>query len=97
MIILMGIALTILCICSIMELALLSLCFLKSSKLALLKNKSGLSIENSLPAESAHDAFEEESLQRARKRYEEELLAFQDLLNYNADVAYGIDSQRGEE
>ncbi len=95
MIILMGIALTILCICSVMELALLLFLLMKSSAKQILlkniaKNDSNLSSE---PASVDAD----ESMKLARKRYEEELVAFQDLLNYNADVAYGVESLKSEE
>ena len=36
-------------------------------------------------------ATDDEALKKARKRYEEEMMAFQDLMNYNANVAYGIE------
>lgn len=35
-------------------------------------------------------SLEEEKLRAQRKRFDEELEAFQQILNYNADVAYGI-------
>lgn len=96
MIILMGIALTILCICSVLELALLLFFVYRCSKQALLKDKQstaqGMSNLSAEPAEDANT----ETLKQARKRYEEELLAFQDLLNYNADVAYGVESLKEE-
>ena len=97
MIILMGIALTILCICSVMELALLLLMLMKSSaNPVLLKNKAKNDSTTQSAAEPAPvDA--EDVMRMARKRYEEELIAFQDLLNYNADVAYGVDTLKSEE
>lgn len=48
------------------------------------------------PAPSAADLEEEEAMRKARKRAREELEAFQDIMNYNADVAYGIDTPREE-
>ena len=93
MIILMGIALTILCICSVMELALILFMLIKNSDV-LLKNKTAQTVISH--SEPAPDAIDEETMKRARKRYEEELLAFQDLLNYNADVAYGVDKLNEE-
>ena len=97
MIILMGIALTILCICSVMELALLLFLLLKSSKHVPLVDRSLSNPKNaqSSSAEPVTDAGE--TMDKARRRYEEELLAFQDLLNYNADVAYGVDTMKSEE
>ena len=100
MIILMGIALTILCICSVMELALLSVLLSRFLKYVPLKDKAPTNTEfsNRFSAEPATDASEDsETMKTARKRYEEELIAFQDLLNYNADVAYGINDAKSEE
>ena len=92
MIILMGIALTILCICSVMELAL-TLFFIAnqisfSKKARSLPKKTQFSSTDSTPAPAT---VEDEALAKARKRYEEEMSAFQDLMNYNANVAYGIE------
>ena len=97
MIILMGIALTILCICSVMELALLLFLLLKSSKRVPLVDRSLSNHKDAQSpfAEPVTDAGE--TMDKARRRYEEELLAFQDLLNYNADVAYGVDTMKSEE
>lgn len=91
---LLGIALTILCICSVMELALLLLILLKSQNQSLLSKNARTQNTVLSEAEPVDDAS---SLARARKQYEEELLAFQDLLNYNADIAYGIETPRRTE
>lgn len=91
MIILMGIALTILCICSVAELALLLLIF---AKYITHRFYSFTPPRATQPAEPATDA---EEIAKARKRYEEEMTAFQDLMNYNANVAYGIERREFEE
>lgn len=78
-----------------MELALLLFVSFKYAKQVLLSDKPTAHTVSIQPAEPA-DASEEESLKLARKRYEEELLAFQDLLNYNEDVAYGISPLKEE-
>lgn len=93
MIFLLAIALTILCICSVMELALLILFCAKSSLNLLSKTSKPFQSQS----ESVPNASDEETMARARKRYEDELMAFQDLLNYNSDVAYGIDRTETEE
>lgn len=43
------------------------------------------------PVPAATDE-EKEEIAKARKKFNEEMAAFQELMNYNADVAYGIDS-----
>lgn len=37
--------------------------------------------------------MEEEELRKQRKRFDDEMEAFQEMLNYNADVAYGINKE----
>ena len=84
------VVLIILCICSIAELAL-ALSIILNFRKASLENRAQKS--NHPLAEPAPYASDEdkEAMARARKRYEEELSAFQDLMNYNANVAYGIE------
>ena len=87
------VVLTILCICSAAELALLIFLFLSykptkhpfGSLLSDNANNSLTQFSTSAPGVT------EEELARERRRYQEDLQAFQELMNYNADVAYGID------
>ena len=39
-------------------------------------------------------SLEEEELRKQRKRFDDEMEAFQQMLNYNADVAYGINKEK---
>ena len=79
-----------------MELALLLFMLMKSSSRNLLQNKqTNPEIPHYPTAEPAPDTSAE-TMREARKRYEEELKAFQDLMNYNSDVAYGIDRTNEE-
>lgn len=91
MIILMGIALTILCICSVMELALVL--FFIAKQISFSKNKDFRRNSTTDHFSTPKPAFatDDETLKKARKKYEEEMMAFQDLMNYNANVAYGIE------
>ena len=91
-IILMAIALTILCICSVAELAVVIFLMLKTSHSPSNTNKP---VNSNRPTEPttfpSAPATDEEELAKARKRYAEEMTAFQELMNYNANVAYGIE------
>lgn len=51
------------------------------------RNTSGAAPSSKAPQLSA---MEEEELRKQRKRFDDEMEAFQQILNYNADVAYGI-------
>ena len=97
----MGIALTILCICSVAELALLiliSLSYNTQSNVSS-KNRSLIKGNSAEPASVAEElgSMSKEELERKRKEYEDEMKAFQALMNYNADVAYGIETQEFKE
>lgn len=91
MIILMGIALIILCICSAMELALVL--FFIAKQISFSNHKASRRNPTLDQTSTPKPAFatDDEALKKARKRYEEEMMAFQDLMNYNANVAYGIE------
>ena len=95
MIILLGVALTILCICSVAELAALFILILSLSRT---KNPPTSTTTSSQPRSSDPPApnASDEMLEKQRKRLIEENEAFQDLLNYNAGIAYGL-NQTSEE
>lgn len=52
------------------------------------KKPAPTAIVNSAPQPPKVD---EEELARQRKKFDEEMEAFQQMLNYNADVAYGVE------
>lgn len=82
------ILLTILCICSFLQLiaviAILIVALLNLNKTV----RSMTAVQE--PKAPKLSPMEEEILKEQKKRFDEEAEAFQQILNYNADVAYGI-------
>ena len=81
------ILLTILCICSFLQLIAIIAAFIIFSS-------HGKTSNAAVPASKAPHLSdsEEEELRRQRKKFDDEMEAFQQILNYNADVAYGTAS-----
>ena len=82
----------ILCICSFLQLIAL-IAILVKFFISDTSKKNAYSA--ALPASKAPQlsSLEQEELRRQRKKFDDEMEAFQELLNYNADVAYGINKE----
>ena len=83
------ILLTILCICEIVQLVFLALvygyyCGRKPKSVAAFRNDVSGTSDPAIRKETT------EALEAQRKKFDEEMKAFQEMLNYNADVAYGM-------
>lgn len=90
--IVLTIVLTILCICNIAELALLLI------STPLLHSKSDKVVtEKTIPFNEPAPLYSEDEMNALRRKTQAELEAFQELMSYNADKAYGIDRSEKEE
>ena len=78
------ILLIILCTCEVIRVILEIANMILTPK----KTPAPTAIVNSAPQPPKAD---EEELARQRKKFDEEMEAFQQMLNYNADVAYGVE------
>lgn len=88
MTILIAIMLTILCTCSLLTAA-------ATAMIAYMLVRSTVEAKSApQEAPTASSPYTKEQMERMRKRSEDEIKAFQELMNYNVDVAYGI--KRGE-
>ena len=83
------------CICNLLQLIVLIAILIKLF-ISDTSRKSNTSA--ALPASNAPQlsSLEQEELRRQRKKFDDEMEAFQEMLNYSADVAYGINKETSD-
>lgn len=81
------VALTTLCICSLALLVIACVAIVKFTKIA---PAAPVRYDFPDPATPKPEISAEE-MARARKQFNDEMQAFQEMMNYNVDKAYGID------